>query len=124
MSWPPRPQLLALLDACKERPKDDAPRLVLADWLGEFGGSHDAARAELIRLQLQHSMGGFLSLLSRTPADPAPEEELRREDEAAWVAPLAPLLGADRRVGFYRGLLSLSLPHGALESAETERLAG
>jgi len=48
----PRPGLLALLRACKDRPEDDATRLVLADWLEDKGGEADRARAELIRLQL------------------------------------------------------------------------
>jgi uncharacterized protein (TIGR02996 family) len=46
-----RPELLALLQAAKEQPEDDTPRLVLADWLEENGDEEDAARAELIRLQ-------------------------------------------------------------------------
>jgi uncharacterized protein (TIGR02996 family) len=46
-----RPELLALLQAAKETPEDDAPRLVLADWLEEHGDEQDAAHAELIRLQ-------------------------------------------------------------------------
>src|SRR5438046_30326 len=42
-----RPELLALLQACKEEP-EEAPRLVLADWLEEHGA---AAPGQLIRLQ-------------------------------------------------------------------------
>ncbi len=38
----------ALLQESKERPEDDTPRLVLADWLEERG---ETARAQLIRLQ-------------------------------------------------------------------------
>jgi uncharacterized protein (TIGR02996 family) len=37
------PELLAFLRACKEAPDDDAPRLVLADWLEEQGNQHGAA---------------------------------------------------------------------------------
>lgn len=40
-----RPEVLAFLDA-REHPEDDTPRLVLADWLDEQGGS---ARAEFTR---------------------------------------------------------------------------
>jgi uncharacterized protein (TIGR02996 family) len=39
----------AFLRAVCERPADDAPRLILADWLEEMG---DADRAEFIRLQI------------------------------------------------------------------------
>jgi uncharacterized protein (TIGR02996 family) len=47
-----RPQLLALLQTCKQQPEDDTPRLVLADWLEEYGDEADRHWAELIRLQL------------------------------------------------------------------------
>jgi uncharacterized protein (TIGR02996 family) len=33
-------------------PEDDAPRLVYADWLEEYGDEHDAVRAEFIRAQV------------------------------------------------------------------------
>jgi uncharacterized protein (TIGR02996 family) len=46
---PPRPELLALLDAVKDHPDEDTPRLVLADWLQE----HDDPRGELMRLQVR-----------------------------------------------------------------------
>jgi uncharacterized protein (TIGR02996 family) len=41
-------QLLAFLQDCKEPPEDDAPRLILADWLEE----HDDPRGEFLRLQV------------------------------------------------------------------------
>jgi uncharacterized protein (TIGR02996 family) len=50
---PARPELTALLEACKDAPDEDAPRLVLADWLEEHGGEADRARAAFIRLQLR-----------------------------------------------------------------------
>ncbi len=34
---PPRPELLALLDAVKDFPDDDTPRLMLADRASMFG---------------------------------------------------------------------------------------
>lgn len=39
----------ALLDAILDDPSDDAARLVYADWLEEFGGHDDQARARAIR---------------------------------------------------------------------------
>jgi uncharacterized protein (TIGR02996 family) len=42
------PQQFAFLEAIRDRPDDDAPRLVYADWLEEHG---DPARAEFIRAQ-------------------------------------------------------------------------
>jgi uncharacterized protein (TIGR02996 family) len=41
---PPRPELIALLDAVKDHPYDDTPRLVLADWLDEQDNELDAER--------------------------------------------------------------------------------
>lgn len=38
--------LLYLLAGVREAPEDDAPRLVLADWLEEFGSPSEQARAE------------------------------------------------------------------------------
>jgi uncharacterized protein (TIGR02996 family) len=46
-----RPEVAAFLAAAKDEPEDDAPRLVLCDWLQEHGDEHDAARAEFVRLQ-------------------------------------------------------------------------
>jgi uncharacterized protein (TIGR02996 family) len=48
-----RPEVAAFLAAAKDEPDDDAPRLVLCDWLQEHGDDHDAARAEFVRLQCQ-----------------------------------------------------------------------
>jgi uncharacterized protein (TIGR02996 family) len=99
-SAPPRPELLSLLQACKEEPQDDAPRLVLADWLEEHGDEHDVARAEFIRVQCQ---------LARLPEkDPAwgalrrRERALRGAHSAAW---LGHLRGEGRRLQFERGLI-------------------
>ena len=49
----------AFLEALREHPEDDAPRLIYADWLDEHG---DPARAEFIRLQCE---------LARRPMDDA-----------------------------------------------------
>jgi uncharacterized protein (TIGR02996 family) len=48
----PRPEVLAFLRDAKENPRDDPPRLILADWLDENGDEIDRARAEFIRIQL------------------------------------------------------------------------
>jgi uncharacterized protein (TIGR02996 family) len=60
----------AFLHAMVERPDDDAPRLIYADWLDEHGRP---GRAEFIRLQCE---------LTRGPADtPRPARLLARERE-------------------------------------------
>jgi uncharacterized protein (TIGR02996 family) len=51
----PRPEVLALLKESKERPEDDTPRLILADWLEEHGGP----RGELVRIQCQLAGSGL-----------------------------------------------------------------
>ena len=43
----------AILAAILAKPEDDAPRLVYADWLEEFGGEAGAARGEFIRVQIE-----------------------------------------------------------------------
>jgi uncharacterized protein (TIGR02996 family) len=43
----------ALFAGVKDTPDDDAPRLVLADWLEEHGDDDDRAHAELIRVQCE-----------------------------------------------------------------------
>lgn len=49
---PASPELVALLAACRARPADDLPRLVLADWLEENG---QPERAEFVRIQVEVS---------------------------------------------------------------------
>jgi uncharacterized protein (TIGR02996 family) len=98
-----RPEVLALLADAREHPEEDAPRLVLADWLEENGDDSDRTRAEFIRLQCR---------CARLPAtDPRYAEmmwraaELPREHAWAWLAPLA--LDSWRWREFSRGLLRL-----------------
>src|SRR5262249_46544353 len=103
-SWS-HPQLLALLHAAKEAPQDDVPRLVLGDWLEEYG-EHE--RAEFVRIQLRLAPG--------TPALAHAERHRlrRRADELLecnggcwlgslwrfWMAPAC----------WHRGLLCVGLP--------------
>jgi uncharacterized protein (TIGR02996 family) len=43
----------SLLAGVRADPDDDAPRLVFADWLEEYGDAHDRAWAEFIRVQIE-----------------------------------------------------------------------
>src|SRR5947207_2004490 len=77
------------LAAIVDRPADDEPRLVYADYLDETGNALDAARADLIRVQIA---------LDRLPEDDARRVELAEKQNelldihrAAWTAPLASL---------------------------------
>src|SRR5438477_5170948 len=86
----------AFLQVVLDRPDDDAPRLVYADWLEERGDP----RGEFIRVQCE---------LARLPADDPRRPELEGREKAlldahrdAWLAPLRGL-GAD--VEFRRGFV-------------------
>lgn len=94
------PQVLALLQAAKEKPEEDGPRLVLSDWLEEHG---DTARAEFLRLQLLLAPGSSLSPEKRTEARQR-EEELLARLGGAWLGPLWEHGGV-----WHRGLLSVQL---------------
>ncbi|MFL5341901.1 MAG: TIGR02996 domain-containing protein [Gemmataceae bacterium] len=87
----------AFLRTILDRPLDDAPRLVYADWLEECG---DTARAEFIRVQVE---------LAQLPADDprrselaARERELLHRHERDWVAALGDWV---REWRFSRGLI-------------------
>ncbi|HZV05496.1 MAG TPA: TIGR02996 domain-containing protein [Gemmataceae bacterium] len=76
----------AFLQAIREHPDDDAPRLIYADWLEEQGGAVRAARASLIRIQCR-----LAELPEDDPARDALEDEeadLLAEYEAEWTQPL------------------------------------
>jgi uncharacterized protein (TIGR02996 family) len=88
------------IGAILERPEDDAPRLIYADWLEERG-RHE--RAELIRLQLD-----------RRVADPGDPERAARERELVRVAEgqleeELPLRGVVLWGGIERGLVARAI---------------
>src|SRR5262249_34577840 len=95
----PRQELLALLQGCKEHLDEDAPRLVLADWLEEHAAcAADTARAELIRLQCRMGQCEFEG--PQWPALRQREVELVRQFLGARQGPLGqrgswPLRGLD-----------------------------
>jgi uncharacterized protein (TIGR02996 family) len=79
----------SLLQAVRDNPEDDTPRLVYADWLEEHGDTGAAARAEFIRVQVA---------LARLPPDdpqrPAlavRESALLAEHKATWLRELPDL---------------------------------
>lgn len=71
---PVSPELVALLAACRARPADDLPRLVLADWLDENG---QPERAEFVRVQVE---------LSHPTADAKRTAELRGRERELLAA--------------------------------------
>src|SRR5262245_20846052 len=100
----PRPELVALLEAAKDQPEELAPRLVLADWLEEFGDEHDRARAEFVRLHCAWSRPPrhiTQDLLHRLDA-------LMDTHQDAWGLPKAD----QRWGGFHRGMPQVRLESG------------
>src|SRR5262252_3159682 len=69
-----------------ERPDDDVPRLVYADWLDEHG---DPARAEFIRLQCQFDQKEEVYPRARLLSQR--EEELLETNRERFLGPLAGL---------------------------------
>ena len=78
----PRPELLGLLAACKERPDDDGPRLVLADWLEENGESDPAA---FVRAQVRRA-NEIEGTCFRTDDDCSTLSTDTQRSYAEWVA--------------------------------------
>jgi uncharacterized protein (TIGR02996 family) len=106
-----RPELIALIDACKDAPDDDAPCLVLADWLDEHGDEHDRARAEFVRSQV--------SRVKLDDEDPRwlehydREGELLRQHGEAWMGSLGDVVQPNDWNfvhNHHRGLFSLHSP--------------
>jgi uncharacterized protein (TIGR02996 family) len=96
------PQPRALLQAAKESPQDDTPRLVLADW---FEDQCDPDRAEFIRLQCH--LAAECKAAGTFEAERRCRDLLERHGGAwlgsLWQHTLAPLQ-------WHRGLLSVRLP--------------
>lgn len=78
----------AFIQSIREAPRDDAPRLIFADWLEEHGQSD---RAEFIRVQCRlariKEAGPEQSVLS------ARAEELLRKNWSEWVGSLRAIVG-------------------------------
>jgi len=98
--------LRAFLDDCKTAPDDDAPRLILADWLEDHAGVeavHD--RGTLLRLQCE---------AARLPEHDPNAVAMRRQageliarHEHLWLGDLAELPAVETR--FVRGMIHVTL---------------
>src|SRR5262245_33094349 len=96
----------ALLDAVLDAPEEDAPRLVLADWLDEHGDEHDRVRAEFIRVQCELARG--VADRRRWRELRLRERELQQRHQAVWLRGLwTP--EDERLVTFHRGTVTLVL---------------
>jgi uncharacterized protein (TIGR02996 family) len=112
-----QPQVLALLREARERPEDDGPRLVLADWLDEHG---DPDRAEFIRLQVRCAPGSVLDADQRSRLQHRVRELLDRHG-GAWLGPLWRFWLSP--VNWHRGLLSVGLTKRMTPSSITDALS-
>jgi uncharacterized protein (TIGR02996 family) len=81
-----RPEFQVFLEDVKSHPEDDTPRLIFADWLQEHGSAQEAARGELIRIQVLQSH--MLPSDPRMPMIRRRELELLNRYHDAWVGPL------------------------------------
>jgi uncharacterized protein (TIGR02996 family) len=128
---PPRSELVDLLRAARQHPGDVARRLVLADWLEEYGEESDHARAELIRIQCRLEPELSFPGHQRPWVAPALDAEravlFQRQDElltryeASWLGPLREL--APNRV-FHQGMVFLDVDVQKLRRRSLNRLGG
>jgi len=99
----------ALLADSKAAPDDDAPRLILADFLDDHGDQADRARADLLRAQVR-----------REPGAPALARAHIQEFGQTWLGPLAPWATI---FAVERGLLAVTVAVPSLRSGGMRRLA-
>lgn len=71
----------ALLRAILERPEEDTPRLVYADWLEDVEGGNDAARAEFVRVQCEYHRTPACEHLYPWAVTDCRKCELRRQEQ-------------------------------------------
>jgi uncharacterized protein (TIGR02996 family) len=92
----PRPQVRAFFEDIRENPLDETPRLVLADWLQEFGDELEQARGEFIYGQclLAKSTVAPVGLARRVV-------QLEAKYAKEWLGPLVNFIDVAR---FERGM--------------------
>jgi uncharacterized protein (TIGR02996 family) len=99
------PELSALLEGVRSNPWDDAPRLVLADWIEEHATSEaDSARAALIRAQCLVSLLKWIDKPEFSADIDRTVTELIERHANEWLRPLGDLA---RSAGFMRGTVWL-----------------
>jgi uncharacterized protein (TIGR02996 family) len=111
-------ELAALLEAIREAPADDLPRLALSDWCMEQPDAATQARGELIQLRNRAAR-----LPPESPERGAMEQRvqlLRELHERAWLGGLGPFVaGWD----FERGMIIIEVTAGSLHGARLDKLA-
>jgi uncharacterized protein (TIGR02996 family) len=96
----------ALLQAIRETPEDDTPRLALGDWLMEQPEAVQQARGEFIHLQCR--LAKMPSYEPQRPALEAREKALKEEHAEAWLDGLTAFVEPNAWT-FERGMLGLDL---------------
>jgi uncharacterized protein (TIGR02996 family) len=91
-------------------PEEDAPRLVYADRLEEFGGESEGARAEFIRLQVRRA--GLASEAPEAEAIRRREDELLRRHGQGWDVELRSLVPTCK---YQRGFIETVTPYSSVE---------
>jgi uncharacterized protein (TIGR02996 family) len=99
------PQLRAFLQQARESPQDDAPRLILADWLTDH---EDFARAEFIRLQGRLAPGLAVTTSSARREQETRCQHLLERHGGRWLGSLWRWWLTP--VKWHRGLLSVLVP--------------
>jgi uncharacterized protein (TIGR02996 family) len=112
-----RPEIRVFLEEIKNRPEDDTPRLVLADWLQEYGSPEEAARGELLRIEVL--LGQMLDSDPRKQVLRRRRGDLLRQHLDLWLGPLIQHF----TWSFDRGFLHLETRAVTLLKQEVEALA-
>ena len=99
------PQIVAFLQDARERPEDDTPRLVLADYLEDNG---DTERAEFIRLQCRLAAGKDSLEETRREQMEGRCERLLAQRGGGWLGSLWRWSLSPGT--WHRGMLSVRLP--------------
>jgi uncharacterized protein (TIGR02996 family) len=110
--------LAGLLEAVRERPDDDLPRLALADWCMEQPDPVLAARGEFIQLRCQ-AAGLPLGDEQRSVMEHR-ARQLRQQHERAWLGELASRVSS---WDFERGLVVIELGESFPQRVPLKRLA-
>jgi uncharacterized protein (TIGR02996 family) len=108
-------ELQRLLQACKDEPDDDSPRLVLADWLEEHG---QGERSEFVRLQIRLARQEILA--GDEAAAHARLHELYLRHAGEWLGGLHDWPG---RCAFRRGLIEVHAGLKALRAQPPQSVA-
>jgi uncharacterized protein (TIGR02996 family) len=112
-------ELDALLEAIREAPADDLPRLALSDWCMEQPDPATQARGELIQLRNRAAL-----LPADSPERGAMEQrvqELRGQHEQEWLGGLGSFVsGWD----FERGMILVEMTPASLHRTRLAQLAG